>query len=902
MTARATALRRVIRSAVPVGEPSSDAELLRRYAREKNEAAFAAVVRRHTPMVLGVCRRVLPTAQDAEDACQAVFLILARKAGAAAWRSSAAGWLYAVARKVAGNARVAARRRARREAVVAGPDHVQPVDRMTGRELLAAVDAELDRLPPRYRDPLVLCFLQGLTRDEAATHLGLPVATLHTRIDRGRARLAAALARRGITLGAGLLAGVAATGTGTARVADAILVALRGRPTNAVASLARAVGLNGASLKIMVLAVVMAGASLLGIAAMSPPGGPPSDKALPAKAARTPAMVEDKTIDVSGRVVNPDGQPVAGAAVSVWASTAKTDAPLARTTTDKAGRYRLTVSLVEGQVVATAKGFGPDWQALTPTTKEVNLRLAPDDVPIQGRFLNLEGRGIAGVSVRVRRVEKRTDGGDLDAVVATKRKWAHGEYVNGPDLTMLPADFIPGIQVTTGAEGRFRLTGVGRDRVVSLLIEGKAIEPINVEVFTRNGPVEGLFSGNENDAVYGATFERIIPPGKPVVGTVREKGTGKPLAGIRVSCGRCSAQTDADGRYRIDGPRKRDQYSVTAHGVPYFDVTKSNVPDTPGFDAVTVDFELQRGIEVRGRVLDKVTGKPVRGTVTYMTFADNPHLKRLAVPRTDATIQEDGSFSFAAPPGPGVLAVIADEDNYRKVKPAADWKLVPGINWVPGVAHAIVPIDASEKDGKPTSVEIRLEPAATVNVEVLGPDGKPALAYFAAGLTASARQNVSWIMQRTSPTVTVRGLEKDTPRTVVVLTADGKLGKAAEVRADAAVPTRLQLEPLSGLTGRVVGADGRPRAGLQVRATFSQKGGDGTRLPVQFFMTGATWAAKLEPTAKTDADGKFRLDGLMPGLTYTLVASDDEGELARREAVMPPAAGKTDDIGELRIK
>jgi RNA polymerase sigma factor (sigma-70 family) len=902
MTARAAALRRVIRSAVPAGEPVSDAELLRRYAGDKDEAAFAAVVRRHTPMVLGVCRRVLPTTQDAEDACQAVFLILARKAGAVAWRSSAAGWLYAVARKVAGNARVAARRRARREVVAAAPDLVQPVDRMTGRELLTAIEEELDRLSPRYRDPLVLCFLQGLTRDEAAAQLGMPVATLHTRIDRGRARLAAALARRGVTLGGSLLAGVAATGTGTARVADAVLVALRGRPTNAVANLARAVGLNGAGLKILVLAVVMAGASLLGIAAMSPRGGPPSDKASPAKITPAPATVEQKTVDVSGRVVNLDGQPVAGAAVSVWARTAKTDAPLARATTDKDGRYRLNVPRAEGLVVATANGFGPDWQALAPTTKEITLRLAPDDVPIQGRFLNLEGRGVAGVTVRVRRVEKRADGGDLDAVVATKRKWAHGEYVNGPDLTTLPADFIPGIKVTTDADGRFRLTGVGRERVVSLVIEGKEIEPINVEVFTRTWPVEGLYSGNENETVYGATFERIIPPGKPVVGTVREKGTGKPLAGIRVSCGRCAAQTDADGRYRIDGPRKRDQYSVTAYGVPYFDVTKSNVPDTPGFEAVTVDFELERGVEIRGRVLDQVSGKPVGGTITYLAFADNPHLKRFAGVGPDGTVREDGSFSFTAPPGLGVLAVIAAEDNYRKVKPAADWKLVPGINWVPGVAHAFVPIDASEKDAQPASIEIQLEPAATVNVEVVGPGGKPAPAYFAAGLTASARQNASWIMQRTSPTVTVRGLEKGTPRMVVVLTADGKLGKAAEVRFDAAVPTRLQLEPLSGLTGRVVGADGRPRAGLRVRAMFSHKGGDGTRLPVQFLMTGATWAARLEPTVKTDADGKFRLDGLMPGLTYTLVVNDEGDELARREGVMPPAAGKADDVGELRIK
>jgi hypothetical protein len=156
--------------------------------------------------------------------------------------------------------------------------------------------------------------------------------------------------------------------------------------------------------------------------------------------------------------------------------------------------------------------------------------------------------------------------------------------------------------------------------------------------------------------------------------------------------------------------------------------------------------------------------------------------------------------------------------------------------------------------------------------------------------------------QKDSPAVTVRGLDKDRPRTVVVLSADGKLGKAQQVRADESGPVRVRLEPLSGLTGRVVNADGGPRAGLQVRAVLDRKGGDATRLPVQFFLTGSTWAARLEPSARTDAAGKFRLDGLMPGLPYILVVSDDDGELIRREGVSPPGAGKTDDVGDLRAR
>src|SRR5262249_58278450 len=131
-TAGAAELRRVIRLPAPPRESTTDAELLGRYAQDRDEGAFAAVVRRHTPMVLGVCRRVLPTAQDAEDACQAVFLLLARKAGTIAWRSSASGWLYAVARKVAGNARVAAPPRARPHARSAAPGPLPPGRPKTG--------------------------------------------------------------------------------------------------------------------------------------------------------------------------------------------------------------------------------------------------------------------------------------------------------------------------------------------------------------------------------------------------------------------------------------------------------------------------------------------------------------------------------------------------------------------------------------------------------------------------------------------------------------------------------------------------------------------------------------------------------------------------------------------------
>jgi RNA polymerase sigma factor (sigma-70 family) len=172
-----------------------DRDLLRRFADAADQSAFAVLFRRHWGMVLGVCRRALPAEQDAEDACQATFLLLSRKAKSGHWQASIANWLYLTARRVARNARVVSQRRTRRERTAAVPEAVQPIDRMTGRELLALLDEALDRLPPRYREPLVLCYLEGLTRDEAAARLGVSPGGVKTRLDRGRKRLGDALAK-----------------------------------------------------------------------------------------------------------------------------------------------------------------------------------------------------------------------------------------------------------------------------------------------------------------------------------------------------------------------------------------------------------------------------------------------------------------------------------------------------------------------------------------------------------------------------------------------------------------------------------------------------------------------------------------------------------------------------------
>ncbi|HEV3119520.1 MAG TPA: sigma-70 family RNA polymerase sigma factor [Gemmataceae bacterium] len=182
-----------------------DACLLERFVALRDETAFAALVRRHGRLVLSVCRRMLRHEQDAEDAFQATFLVLVRKADSIAKRESVGSWLYGVAYRVAAKARRTATRRVLPlPSVLIVPAAAN--DAADWQELRPVLDEEINRLPARYRTPVVLCYLEGKTTEEAAAQLGWPRGTVLSRLARARARLRPRLARRGLALSTGMLA------------------------------------------------------------------------------------------------------------------------------------------------------------------------------------------------------------------------------------------------------------------------------------------------------------------------------------------------------------------------------------------------------------------------------------------------------------------------------------------------------------------------------------------------------------------------------------------------------------------------------------------------------------------------------------------------------------------------
>jgi len=206
------------------GAGRSDRVLLDAFLTQKDQLAFEALVHRHGPMVLGVCRRVLRNLHDAEDAFQAAFMVLLRKAPSIGKRDLLANWLYGVAYRTAMKARTnAARRRSREMDPKAMPPESAPVQEIP-EELLSLLDLELNRLPEKLRAAVVLCDLQGLVRKEAARKLGWPLGTLNWRLARARAILARKLTRHGLTFSSGALAAYLARHAAAATM-PALLVA-----------------------------------------------------------------------------------------------------------------------------------------------------------------------------------------------------------------------------------------------------------------------------------------------------------------------------------------------------------------------------------------------------------------------------------------------------------------------------------------------------------------------------------------------------------------------------------------------------------------------------------------------------------------------------------------------------
>ncbi len=873
-----------------------DRRLLERFAACRDEAAFAALLRRHGPMVLGVCKSVLHDTHDAEDAFQAAFLLLAQKAGSIHRRGSVSGWLYRVAYHAALDAQVtAARRRANERRAVAMPP-ADPVLDLSLRELRAVLLEELGQVPEQYRAPLVLCGLEEKSLDEAARLLGWSRGAVKGKLERGRRLLRARLRRRGLELPAGLLATALALHSSSGRVSAALAEStLRAAVKAAGGALGGAVSAEVATLvqgaskimfrskaKMVILLVWALGVGAAGFAAAKhgafaalPEGDQPRAGSLkpaaPGKPA-PPARAGEEArgpVEVSGQVLGPEGRPFAGARLYLASRTPLGLQSEERATSGEDGRFRFRAPRPEAthpvQVLASAPGHAPDWVTIQGTAPAGGLTLRlTKGVSISGRVLDQDGRPVAGARVRVFSVS--TYSGDaLDAFLEEYRKGAYG--VGAPAKGW--GGPLPGRPegLTTDAEGRFRLADLGRDWLVQCHIEGPAIQHTYFWAMTR--PAQPVVRLGAPQKIFGATFDYLAAAARPIRGVVRDKATGKPLAGVRLSAEGTTHTTRAnkDGRFEILGCPKSPRYrlsAVPADGQPYFS-TEVEVAGARGLGPITADIDLARGAPVLVRVTDQSTGKPVAAAVVrYYPLRPNPSAALLSYREVEgassARAAEDGSARLAAMPGPGVLAVeCAPGHPYMPALVTAEElrelfkdKNVPlgtdeilfteGAGGSPrGVVQrrfqALHLINPPARSG-PLKYELTVQPGRVVTGTVTGPDGRPLAGATLNGapMAAGGSFKVTHLNPRRAHELLFEHKAK-------------KLGLFMALRGDAAGPLAVRLQPHGSVTGRVVDVDGLPLRDAVVH--FCRVG-----------------SSDWEVNVKSGADGKFRADGLVAGMKY----------------------------------
>jgi protocatechuate 3,4-dioxygenase beta subunit len=669
-------------------------------------------------------------------------------------------------------------------------------------------------------------------------------------------------------------------------------------------------------------------------------------------AARTAQSVPDarqvpQTLPIAGRVVDRKGQAVAGAKVYFYLtsdaqSSRQSIAPPVRATTGADGKFQFTIERIElasGLVrdrytrvflAAFAEGFGAGWtDELTIDDPAGNhLELVADDAPIAGRLIDLEGRPLPDVTVRVVQVDA-TPTEDLSPWLSATQSNPNAARQSFSMFTKrLPASLsmlIP--PVKTGPDGRFQLRGAGRERIVSILIQGAKVQTRALQVMTRVGssnsirsarPQPGQMALNNDMLIYAIGFEHVAGPGRSVEGDVVDAATGRPVPGVaiypRVTYPRAfenyypplrwrsdlsiRVTTDARGHYRLDGlpvGHPIELATKLGDGMAYRPMSQE-LPHAPGVETTRLDFKLVGGIPVQGKVTNRMTGEPVAAFVECRPTLENPNLSS----SNDVSLFEpiatrpDGSFTLSALPGPGVVVATVMDDRFltadrtRADRPAQARQIgvIRGIT-SPEQCQALEPI-APESTAKTCQCNLSLVPAPEPIVRILDPNGQPLAGAFVSGAASTDLIRECWWQSRHHGTFRVTGLTGHRIRILAIHHEGRQLAGTVAVRDAEPGPLTAKLRSWGTVTGRLVDRAGRPRAGMA--------------LSYQDYFPGMRPVAQAFPKdVTTDSNGRFTFVGLVPEQEYVikLVPQDVFTRSASVDAPHATLPGETKDLGDV---
>jgi len=685
---------------------------------------------------------------------------------------------------------------------------------------------------------------------------------------------------------------------------------------------------------------------------------PAPGRSEPSHELEEPAPDGDSVV-FQGRVLDPEGKPYAGARVYLHffrdTMGPKPLEPRATTATD--GRFRFTVAKAYfrrdeifvpwnyAPVVAVAEGFGlgvsdsdePD------ANREVTVRLARDDVPIRGRLIDLEGRPVVSARIRVQRVASSPRGDLTPFLTAARESRVRIYELRSKHLSrdiQFTESFHPIATATSDSDGRFVVRGIGREREVSLLVEGPSIRWTEVSALTRHGPAIEIVDLQRKkdpwiDTYQGADFALTLAPSRPYEGFVRDRDTGRGVPGVSIESFRLSdypvsndrrvkARSDRDGHFRLEGMpigTGNEVVLMPPEDEPYM-ASHQKLRSEPGLSPIAVDFILKRGVWARGKVTNKSDGKPLRALLRYVAAANNPMVEQAPGFRDlffngdysyARHTEDDGTYRIAVLPGRGLLALELWEHEYYAVEDGGKYKadLEQFVPHLYGYDRFSSEIDAREGSEMIHDFALNLARSRTLKGQILDPLGAPLEGGRYHGMT-----RIHWWTPEPlkNSTFTITELKPPAPRTLsrlvqirdvdalgsflvpedtrpVAFVHEGKhFAGFTEVGWSTPEPVQVRLQPWGTVSGRLVDSEGLPCAEFGIQPKINLK----NRLR-------KTRIDHWEQRVFTGANGMFRVDGLIPGQAYRLVFENANGnETDQGVDVVPMKPGETRDLGEIK--